>query len=446
MLEKMFYPESVAVIGASADPRKLGHTVLKNIVDGGFKGRIYPINPKGGEILGLKAYRSILDVPDEVDLAVIIVPAKFVPGVMEDLGKKGVKAAVIITGGFREAGNEELEERVLEVARKYGIRVVGPNCQGINNTHHQLCASWPLITTKGRIAIASQSGTVAAALADWSQHDGVGFSTFVSLGNKSDVDEVDIIEFFSEDENTTAIALYIEGVRDGRRFMDAARNCRKPVVVLKPGVTERGAKAVESHTKSMAGRDAVFEAACKQSGIVRAENLEELYDFAKAFAYLRPFRGDRVLIVTSSGGSGILAIDVLERNGLRVFEADERLKAKLRELVPAHAILDNPIDLTGDATAGMYLEVVKAAFDYADAFLLIFGDPIEGAANTVMEVVKMADRAGKSVVVAFLGGAEVEREEVARMHRHGIPVFPTPERAARVLTALKRWGEVGEVE
>jgi acetyl coenzyme A synthetase (ADP forming)-like protein len=440
MLEKMFYPESVAVIGASADPRKLGHTVLKNIVDGGFKGRIYPINPKGGEILDLKAYQSVLDVPDEVDLAVIIVPAKFVPGVMEDLGKKGVKAAIIITGGFREASNEELEEQVLEIAGKYGIRVVGPNCQGINNTHHQLCASWPLITLKGRIAIASQSGTVAAALADWSQDDGIGFSTFVSLGNKSDVDEVDIIEFFSEDDNTAAIALYIEGVRDGRRFMDAARKCRKPIVVLKPGVTERGAKAVESHTKSMAGRDAVFEAACRQSGIVRAENLEELYDFAKAFAYLRPFKGERVLIVTSSGGSGILAIDVLESNGLKVFEADEELKAKLRELVPAHAILDNPIDLTGDATAEMYLNVVKAAFDYADAFLLIVGDPIEGAADTVIEVVRMADEAGKTVVVAFLGGAEVEKEEVAKMHSNNIPVFPTPERAAKVLAALKRWG------
>jgi len=439
MLERMFYPESVAVIGASADPRKLGHTILKNIIDGGFRGKVYPINPKGGEILGLKAYQSILDVPDNVDLAVIIIPAKFVPEVMEDLGKKGVKAAIIISGGFREAGNEELEEQVLKIARRKGIRIIGPNCQGINNTHHQLCASWPLTTLKGRIAIASQSGTVAAALADWSQNDGIGFSTFVSLGNKSDVDEVDIIEFFSEDENTAAIALYVEGVRDGRRFMEAARRCKKPIVVLKPGVTERGAKAIESHTKSMAGRDVVFDAACRQSGIVRAKNLEELYDFAKAFAYLKTFTGERILIITSSGGSGILATDVLESNGLKVFEVDEELKSRLRELVPAHGILDNPIDLTGDATAEMYLNVFKASFDYADAFLLIFGDPIEGAADAVIEISEIANKAEKTVVVAFLGGAEVEKAEVAKMHKHGIPVFPTPERAAKVLVALKRW-------
>ncbi len=438
MLRKMFYPESVAVIGASADPRKLGHTILKNIIDGGFSGKIYPINPKGGEILGLKVYQSIIDVQDDVDLAVIIIPAKLVPGVMEELGKKGVKAAVIITGGFREAGNEELEEQMLEIAKRNGIRVIGPNCQGINNTHHQLCASWPLITLKGRIAIASQSGTVAAALAQWSQNDGIGFSTFVSLGNKSDVDEVDIIQFFSEDENTAVIALYVEGVKDGRRFIEAAKRCKKPIVVLKPGVTERGAKAVESHTKSMAGKDVVFEAACRQSGVVRAKNLEELYDFAKAFAYLKTFGGERVLIITSSGGSGILAIDVLESNGLNVFETDEKLKAKLRELVPAHAILDNPIDLTGDATAEMYLNVFKASFDYADAFLLIFGDPIEGAANAVIEISEIAKKEGKTVVVSFLGGGEIEREEVAKMHKHGIPVFPTPERAAKVLVALKR--------
>ncbi len=437
MLEKMFYPEAVAVIGASADPRKLGHVVLKNIVEGGFKGKIYPINPKGGEILGLKVYKSVLEVPGEIDLAVIIVPAKFVPDVMEDLGKKGVKNAVIITGGFREAGNEELEEKVVEIARKYGIRIVGPNCQGINNTHHNFCASWPLITMKGKIAIASQSGTVAAAMAEWSQRDGIGFSTFVSLGNKADVDEVDIINFFSEDENTEVIALYIEGVRDGRKFMEAAKKCKKPIVVLKPGVTERGAKAVQSHTKSMAGRNEVFDAACKQSGVIRAENLEELYDFAKAFAYLKPFKGDRILIVTSSGGSGILAVDVLESNSVKVFEADEEIKSRLKDIVPPHGILDNPIDLTGDATAEMYLEVAKATHDLVDAFLLIFGDPIENAADATAEIVKL----GKTVVVAFLGGGDVERREVEKMHSYGIPVFPTPERAAKVLVALRRWSD-----
>jgi len=435
----MFYAKSIAVVGASPDARKLGHTILKNLIDGGFKGELYPINPKADEILGKKVYRNLIEIEGEVDLAVIVVPSKFVPSVLEDAGKKGIRNVVIITGGFREIGGEgeKLENELLEIAKKYGIRVIGPNCQGINNTHNSMCASWPLITKKGKIAIISQSGTVSAAFADWLEVENFGLSCFVSLGNKSDVNEVDLIEFFSNDENTKVISLYIEGVKDGRAFMNVAKECKKPIVVLKPGVTERGKKAVESHTKSMAGRDEVFEAACKQAKIIRARDFEEFYDFSKALAYLPKLDGNRVLIVTSSGGAAILAIDVLERHGFNVIYTPEELKEKLREVTPAHAILDNPIDLTGDANAEMYKDVIELSIelsqDYVDAILVVLGDPIEGASEVIEQCWNE-----KPIVVCYTGGGEVEREETKKMQSKEIPVFSTPERAAKALVAL-RW-------
>lgn len=255
------------------------------------------------------------------------------------------------------------------------------------------------------------------------------------MGNKSDVNEVDLIDFFSRDENTQVISIYIEGVKDGRAFMDVAKKCEKPIVVLKPGVTERGKKAVESHTKSMAGRDEVFEAACKQSKIIRARDFEEFYDFSKALAYLPKLSGNRVMIiVTSSGGAAILAIDVLERHGLQVPYTSNELKEKLRAVTPAHAILDNPIDLTGDANAEMYKNVIVLSWDYVDAFLVIFGDPIEGACEVIEQCWNE-----KPIVVCYTGGGDVERREREKMQYRGIPVFPTPERAAKALVCLRWW-------
>lgn len=434
----MFYANSVAVVGASKDPKKLGYTVLKNMIDGGYKGEIYPINPKLDEILGIKAYPGLLNVEGEVDLAVVIVPAKAVASVMEDAGKKGIKNAIIISGGFRETGEEgeALERQVLEVARKYGIRILGPNCQGINYTYNSLCASWPLITRRGPMAIISQSGTVGAAFEGWAEDEGIGFSAFVSLGNKADIDELDLIEFFARDESTKVIALYIEGVRDGKKFIEVARNARKPVVVLKPGKTEKARQAVQSHTKSIAVRDEIFSAACKQAGMKRADNLLELYDCSKALGFLSRLRGRNVLIVTSSGGSGILATDMLESYGFRVIDSKPEFKAKLRSMLPAHCIVDNPIDLTGDANAEMYEKVLEASIgeEAIDAFLVIFGDPIAGSCEAIDRIRRKTE---KPVVVCYLGGGEIEKIESRKMHGLGIPVFPTPERAVSAFKALR---------
>lgn len=429
-LNPVFRPNSIAVIGASSSPEKWGFKILKNILDAGFKGPVFPINPKAEEVLGLRCYRSVRDIEGEVDLAVVIIPAPAVPGAIEECGQKKIKAAIVITGGFRETGTkgEELERALVEAAARWGVRVIGPNCQGVNHPHHGLCASWPLIKDKGEIAIISQSGTVGAAFMDWASMDKLGFSVFVSLGNRADVDEADLIHYFSRDENTRVISLYLEGVKDGPKFIEAARACKKPIVVLKPGKTEEGQRAAESHTKALAGRDEVYEAVFRQLGIHRARDLEEFYDFSKALAYLKRPQGKRVLIVTSSGGSGVLATDVAAMEGLDVAPLPESLAAKLRAELPSHFVISNPFDLTGDAEAGLYKKVIEVASPHYEALFLIFGDPLPGVSEVV----------GKEPpqVVVYLGGADVERRERELFHLKKVPVFPTPERGVRALSQL----------
>jgi len=429
-LRALFQPGSVAVIGASDNPSKLGHEILKNIIDSGFQGAIYPINPKSERILGLACFKNVMDVPDRVDLAVVVVPARFVPDVIEACGKKGVRAAVVITGGFAEAGpeGEELQNRVVAIAKEYNIRLLGPNCQGINVPYHPLCASWPLLKQKGRVAIISQSGTVAAAMMDWFSSEGLGVSAFVSMGNRCDIDEVDLVEYFNNDDKTCAIALYIEGLKDPLLFRKTLENVEKPIIILKSGRTPKGIKAAESHTRSLAGDDALYDALCRHYNLCRAETIEEFYDFAKAFAYLPRPAGNRILFVTTSGGAGILATDQAEREGLDVMPLPDSLAQDLRKVIPPHAICANPLDLTGDATAEMFGEVVRLARNHYDIIGVIFGDPVEGASSVVSP--------GSNELVIFLGGADVERIEKAKMHEKGIPVFPTPERGVRAMAQL----------
>jgi len=309
---------------------------------------------------------------------------------------------------------------------------VGPNCQGVNYPYHNLCASWPLITRRGEIAIASQSGTVGAALIDWASQDGLGFSAFVSMGNRADVDEADLIDFFADDPNTKVVALYIEGVKDPAKFLSAVRKCRKPIVILKPGRTERGRKAAESHTRSLAGNDAIYDAVFRQFGIHRASTLEELYDFAKALAYVPPPPGLRMLIVTSSGGSAVIATDVATEEGFNVIQLPPAMADQVREFLPPHCIVGNPLDLTGDANAEWYRKVLAAAEPHFDVVMTIFGDPIPGAHTVV--------RPGRCDLVTYLGGADVERAERPLFHEKKIAVFPTPERAVRALACQVRFG------
>jgi acyl-CoA synthetase (NDP forming) len=431
-LRPLFRPSRIAVIGASANPEKMGFQIFRNIREAGFPGEIIAVNPKGEQILGTASIKSVGALPEGVDLAVVIIPAKLVPATILQLGERNVHAAIVISGGFAESGDDgaALQEELARNAARCGIRLVGPNCQGVNYPYHNLCASWPLITRKGDIAIVSQSGTVGAALIDWASEDGLGFSAFVSMGNRADVDEADLIDFFGEDPDTRVVALYIEGVKDAAKFLSAVRKCLKPIVIFKAGRTERGRKAAESHTRSLAGRDAIYDGVFRQFGIHRAATLEELYDFAKALAYLPTPTGPRMLIVTSSGGSAIIATDVAEEEGFSVIPLPPVLADRLRETLPSHCIVGNPLDLTGDTDAERYRTVLTAAEGHYDVVMSIFGDPIPGASGVM--------RPGRGDLIAYLGGAEVERAERRLLHEKKIAVFPTPERAARALACHAR--------
>jgi acyl-CoA synthetase (NDP forming) len=434
-LTPIFKPKSVAVIGASTAPGKLGHDILANLKNGGFPGGLYPINPKADEILGLKVYKAIADTPAAPDLAVVVIPARIVAATLEQCAEKGVKAAIVITGGFAEAGpdGERLQDELAQVVRRTGLRVIGPNCQGVNMPHELMCASWPLITTKGRIAFASQSGTVGAAFLDLAAAEHLGVSGFVSLGNRVDVDEAEVLMYFNQDPHTKVIALYLEGVKRASYFLDALREAEKPVVILKAGRTTQGSKAAESHTKSMAGADAVYEALFRKYRVHRADTLEELFDFAKALAYLPKPKGRKLMITTSSGGAAILAIDEAEKNGLTVPEPNPILKERLREMLPAHCAVGNPVDLTGDAISApdLYRQVMDKTRNEYDTQVVIFGDPIPGASQQVTP--------GASELVIFLGGADVERDERQKLYDAGIPVFPTPERGIAALAQFFRF-------
>ncbi len=429
-LDAILRPKSVAVIGASNNPEKFGHEVLKNIIDSGFRGAIYPINPKADTILNLACRKSVKDIEEALDLAVIIIPARFVPQAVQECGEKGVKGAVIVTGGFSEASaeGEALQQQLIEIALKYGVRIVGPNCQGVNNPHYPLCASWPLLTRKGKIALISQSGTVGAAMMDWLSEDKLGTSSFVSMGNRADVDETDLIAYFNQDKNTEVIAAYIEGIKQPDKFIKTVAQLKKPLVVLKSGRTPKGKVAAESHTKALAGADAIYEALFTRNNVCRAYTVEEFYDYAKAQAYLKTPKGNRILFVTTSGGAAILATDQAEQEGLNVAPLPEEAVEAITPLMPAHAIKANPIDLTGDATAQMFADVIRATRKYYDTLGVIFGDPVENASS--------AATVGANELIVFLGGAEVERHEKELMHLKGIPVFPTPERGVKALARV----------
>lgn len=442
-LKKIFYPSSVAVIGASRDPDKIGHIVLKNIVDAGYEGKIAPVNPKADEILGLKAYPSLKAVPFTIDLTIIAVPASFVSQVIEECVEKKVKAIVILSGGFSEIGKEGeiLEDTVREIADYRRIRIVGPNCQGINNTHIGLCATWPLIKCKGSVSIITQSGTLGAAFSCLAEKEDIGISMCVNLGNKIDLNELDFLHYFGEDDKTKVIALYIEGLSDGREFIKITSEItkKKPIVTLKGGRTPAGSKAVLSHTRSLAGSDKVFDAALKQVGVLRAKTFEEFYDFSKALSLLSLPDGKGVLIVTSSGGAGILATDACEDAGLTLIHPTKEVVERLRAILPTRCTLGNPFDLTM-ARADEFRLVIEenASNSEIKGFIVIFGDPIVNAAE---EINIASQHIKKPIMVVYFGGGEVETKERTKMQSMGIPVFPSPERAVKSYCALVKYSE-----
>ena len=439
MLKAFFEPDSVAVIGASADPVKLGYSVLQNLVECGFEqqGRVYPINPKADEILGIQAYQNVMDVPGPIELAVIVIPYKFVPGVLRECGNKGIHAAIIITAGFREAGVEglEREQELLEIARQYNIRLIGPNCLGVIDTFTPLNASFSAGTPpQGPMAFMSQSGALGTAILDWAQAGRLGLSKFVSLGNKADVSEIDLLNAWVGDDETKVILMYAEGLPKGEEFIAAAREVtrNKPVVAIKSGVTQSGSRAVSSHTGSLAGSEQAYQAAFRQAGVIRAESMEEMFDMALALGYQPILHGNRIGIITNAGGPGILATDALERIGMNLSRLESTTKQELMDFLPAAASVANPVDVLGDARSDRYRFAIKKVADdpNVDGILVILTpQAMTEVSKTAESICRVAKNSKKPVLACFMGEATVN-EGINILTKGGVPNYPFPERAA----------------
>ncbi len=455
-LDVFFYPKSVAVIGASRTPGKVGYELLKNLKEK-YRGKIYPINPKADEILGLKAYPSIKDVPDEVDMAVISVPAAMVPKVAEECGEKGVKGLVVISGGFREVGHEgaKLEEELVRVVRKYGMRLIGPNCVGVYvpktgvNTVF-LTKERQGYPEHGFIAFISQSGAFGAAVLDWAAMRGIGISKFVSYGNKADVDEDDVLEYLRDDEDTRVITMYVEGVSDGRAFFKALRETTsvKPVVVLKSGRTEAGARAASSHTGALAGQDFIYSAVFKQSGAIRTYGMEELFDVGMAMGMQPPANGDRIAVLTVGGGSGVMATDALCDLGLKVPRLSDSTIEKLRKVLLPIASPYNPVDVTGSARDEHLVEAVEILMrsGEVDAIMWLPYYMVPGISEELnKKFVERVKKVNKELstpipVVGVATGGTYTAKFSREAEELGIPMYLSPERAAKAIKALVDYG------
>ncbi len=447
-LEKLLWPRSVAVIGASRDPRKLGYLILDNILRYGFQGRVYPVNPGASPVLGVTAYANVMDVPDTIDLAVIVVPAPAVEPVLESCGIKKVQAVAIISAGFGEVGPEGavLQQKLVNIAKAHGIRILGPNSLGILNTTHHLNASFAVgMPKEGGVAVMTQSGAVATAILDWARVVDLGFSQFVSLGNTADIDEIDLLQAWATDPHCKVIAGYLEGIRNGRVFLESARfaSARRPVVLMKVGNSASGAAAALSHTGALAGEDKILDAAFRQAGVIRAYTMEELFDLSLAFACSPLPPGRRIVILTNAGGPGVMAVDAMERSGLALSALSTDLQARLRSLVPQAASMDNPVDLRGDATAMGYqsaLEQLLADDDVDGVIVLLTPQRVTEPQVVARSIMHLARQASKPVLSVYMGGATfaLGREMLGAA---GLPVYPYPERAVRAMAALSSYAE-----
>lgn len=446
MLEMFTEPRGVAVIGASTSPDKLGYQVLHNIIQYGYEGAIYPVNPTAPEILGHKAYPSVADCPDPIDLAVILVPNKAVPAVLEQCGQRGLKGAVIITAGFREVGpaGKALEQRLIDIAKSYGMRLIGPNVLGIIDTVCKLNASFAAgMPRRGRIAFMSQSGALCTSILDMALGQGIGFSRFYSIGNKADINELDLVKAWAEDPETRAIMGYLEGITKGPEFIRTASEItrHKPIIAIKSGTTSAGSKAVSSHTGTLAGSEAAYDAAFKQSGILRAGSVQDLFDYAQAFARQPLVKGPAIAVITNAGGPGIMASDAIERAGLQLAGLSNETKQYLQPLLPAAASVANPIDVLGDAPAERYALAIEAALKdpAVDALLLVLTPQTSTQIPETAEALgKLSKQYGKPVFGAMMGDVAI-RKGVEVLRSYDVPNYQVPERAVAAIAAMWRY-------
>jgi acetyl coenzyme A synthetase (ADP forming)-like protein len=449
-MNRIMRPSAVAVIGASSEDGKIGNSVMKNLINGGYKGEIYPIHPKADEILGYKAYRSVKDVPGTIDTAVFAIPAKLVAGALTECGEKGIPGAVLIPSGFAEAGAPELQEEIVKIGQKYNVRLMGPNIYGFYYTPANLCATFcTAYDVKGSAALSSQSGGIGMAIIGFSRSAKMGVSAIVGLGNKSDIDEDDLLAFFEQDDNTKIIAQHCEDLKDGRAFAEAAKRVsrKKPIVVLKAGRTSAGAKAASSHTGALAGNDRIYEDVLRQSGVIRARSLRQLLEFARGVPILPTPKGENVVIITGAGGSGVLLSDACVDNGLSLMAMPADLDAAFRKFIPPFGAAGNPVDITGGEPPRTYQNTVKLGLEDDRIHALILGywhtivTPPMVFARLMVEVKEeMAAKGIEKPMVASLAG-DVEVEEASEyLYQHGIPAYAySTELPVEVLGAKYKW-------
>ena len=449
-MTRIMQPIAVAVIGASSEDGKIGNSVMKNLINGGYAGEIYPINPKAAEVLGRRCYKSVKDVPGPVDIAVFAIPAKFVAGALEEVGQKGIAGAIMIPSGFAEVGEVELQRQMVAVARKHNVRVMGPNIYGFYYTHTNLCATFCTpYDVKGQAALSSQSGGVGMAIIGFSRSAKMGVSAIVGLGNKSDIDEDDLLTFFEQDDNTQVIAMHVEDLKDGRAFAEVAQRVskQKPVIVLKAGRTALGARAAASHTGALAGNDRVYDDVLRQSGVIRARTLNDMLQFARGLPILPTPKGENVVIITGAGGSGVLLSDACIDNDLQLMSMPSDLDAAFRKFIPPFGAAGNPVDITGGEPPTTYRNTIKLGLEDERIHALILGywhtiiTPPMVFARLAAEVVDEARANGinKPIVASLVGDVEVEQAS-EYLYERGIVAYPyTTQLPVNVLGAKYRW-------
>jgi acetyltransferase len=450
VINGLLRPKTVAVIGASATPGKIGYTVVDNLLKGKYEGKIYPINPSATEILGLKVYPTITDVPGSIDSAIVTVPAKFVVEVTEECGKKGLKGLIVITSGFSEAGHKDLEDQMVEIAQKYNMRILGPNIVGSLSNSDKFNGSFaPCLPLPGKASLITQSGALLIALDAATYTRKVGFDKLISIGNMCDVDFADLVEWLDDDKDTSCISLYVEGLKKGRAFIEAAQKSKKPIIALKSGVSAHGAAAAASHTGSLAGAAKVYGSAFKQAGVIQAADLNDLFNRTQALSLQVPCKGDNMLIITNGGGVGVLATDAAEKYGIPLQFAPEEVQAELKTHMPDFGSAKNPIDLTGGTGNEGYYEPVKFAFahKWTDGLIVLY---CETAMTDPMEIAKSIKKAivdskikNKPVTVSFVGG---ERSDAAMawLVENGIPAYGAPDLAVNAMAALREYARLHE--
>lgn len=450
-IDGLLRPNSIAVIGASTQPGKIGYTVLENIIKGGYTKPVYPVNPQADEILGLKCYPSVMNISGPVDAAVIVVPAKFVAQVIDECGKKGVKGLIVITSGFSEVGKRDMENQIVEIAHSYGMRILGPNIVGTLSNSDKLNASFaPFLPLHGKASLVSQSGALLIAIDASSFTRGVGFDKLISIGNMSDVDIADTVAWLNDDENTACITLYIEGFKNGRNFIEAGQKAHKPIIGLKAGVSAHGAAAAASHTGSLAGAAKVYGAAFQQAGVIQATDLNNLFDRTLALSLQPPMTGDHLLIITNGGGVGVLATDAAERYDIPLHFAPDDVQAEMKKHMPDFGSAKNPVDLTGMAGIDWYSESVRFAFahPWVDGLAVLY---CETAMTNPMEIAQGIKKAivdsgvtNKPVTVSFVGGEKSEAA-MAWLVENGIPAYAAPDLAVNAMAALREYSKLRDM-